>query len=66
MHKKLKSFLCSINMHLLNNHKEFFNDVVSGKTVYLATCTCGKEYMVDTKFPVPLFKVEINGSKKII
>ena len=46
---------------VMKNHSNNFTDVVSGKVVYNATCKCGKTWLVDTKFPIPIFKVEKNN-----
>lgn len=46
-----------IHIHWLKDHSHSFIDKVSNKTVYTAQCRCGMIFMVDTLFPIPLFKV---------
>ena len=54
-----KKILCSIGIHRpLSGHSYNFIDKVSGKTVYNATCPCGKKWMVDSPFMFTGFKVE--------
>lgn len=41
----------------MKNHRSCFTDCVSGKTVYKTKCSCGREWMTDSLFPVAEFKV---------
>lgn len=63
--QKMK-LLCKLGIHRpLTKHKHSFIDRVSGRSVYIAECACGKEWMVDSVFPMFGFKVELNNSKPI-
>ena len=51
--------LCAHEIHRpLSGHQYHFTDVVDGKSVYTATCPCGKHWMVDSKLRYFGFKVE--------
>lgn len=50
--------LCRIGIHWMGEHASLFVDIVSGETVFNAICPCGKEWIVDTLFPLPMFKIE--------
>lgn len=54
----LGRLLCRIGIHWMSGHASLFVDKVSGETVYNATCPCGKEWMVDTPFPLAFSKIE--------
>jgi len=52
---------CNLGLHwFMTGHEPDFVDCVSGKTVYIARCPCGRHWLVDTTSPFPLFKVESN------
>lgn len=53
----MKKFFCKIRLHWMQNHTSNFTDKVSGKTVFNATCACGKKWMVDTLSPIALSKI---------
>ena len=49
---------CKIGLHWpMRNHTIAFLDIVNSKQIYYAECPCGEKWMVDTKCPYPLFKV---------
>ncbi len=50
--------MCKIGIHWMKNHRSDFTDCISGKTVFLATCSCKREWTVDSLFPIVTFKVE--------
>lgn len=51
-------WLCKIGIHRpLSNFHGLFRDIVSGKTVFRATCPCGKEWMTDSLFAWAGFKM---------
>lgn len=58
----IKEFLCKIGIHWMKNHRSYFSDCASSKTVFLVTCSCNREWMVDSLFPIVTFKVETNES----
>lgn len=47
----------------MKNHAYNFTDFISGKCVYDAECSCGRKWMVDTLFPITIFKVEKKKKK---
>lgn len=52
--------LCNLGVHRpLKEHKHSFIDAVSGQTVYIAKCNCGKKWMVDSPLSLLGFKVEV-------
>lgn len=54
----LGRLLCRIGIHWMSGHASLFVDRVFGETVFNTTCPCGKEWMTDTLFPLPIFKIE--------
>lgn len=51
-------FLCWLGLHWrMTVNESLFTDIVSGNTVYSATCPCGIVWMVDSIHGYPLFKV---------
>lgn len=54
----IMSLFCKIGLHWMRKHSFIFTDVVSGKPVYSTECPCGRKWMVDTLFSLPMFKVE--------
>jgi len=52
--------LCILGIHRpLSGHRLSFIDSVSGQTVYVAKCPCGKKWMVDSPFSMLGFKVAL-------
>ena len=48
---KIGKILCRMEVHRpLKGHTLQFIDRVSGKSVYKAMCSCGKEWLVDSPF----------------
>ena len=58
----LKKLLCKLGIHWMKNQRGLFTDKVSGNTVFVATCPCGREWTVDSLFPIVVFKVETSDS----
>lgn len=52
------NLFCKIGIHWMRGHSLNFIDIASGKPVYNAECSCGRKWMVDTLFPLTMFKVE--------
>lgn len=51
---------CKLGIHLpIQTEAILFVDNVSGKEVMRGKCPCGIEWMVDTVFPFPFFKVRM-------
>ena len=54
-------WLCHFGWHRpLFDHREFFVDSISGKTVFAAECKCGLRWMVDSPNGWLGFKVQRN------
>jgi len=54
--------LCKLDLHRpLLNHRYYFTDTVSGKSVYKAECSCGKKWMTDSTKGYFGFKVKRNA-----
>jgi len=53
------NLLCKIGIHRpLSEHHYDFKDKVSGKTVYNSVCSCGKRWMVNSRWGWFGFKTE--------
>ena len=51
-------FLCRLGIHKpLTGHTYHFTDTVSGKSVYIAKCPCGREWLTDSPFSFFGFKI---------
>lgn len=56
--------LCKIGIHRpLSKFHGLFRDVVSGKTVFIAKCPCGKEWMTDSLFAWAGFKMRRDNNE---
>ncbi len=55
----MRKWLCKIGIHRpLHGFHGLFQDVVSHKTVFEATCPCGKKWMTDSLFRWAGYKIE--------
>lgn len=58
----MKLLFCNWGLHWrMKLGERLFTDIVSGKSVFDATCPCGKHWMVDSTHGFPTFKVERNN-----
>ena len=56
---------CKLGWHRpLFGHEQLFRDMISGKPVYKAKCSCGREHMVDSTGGYSGFTFETKASKK--
>ena len=59
MIKNIKKIFCKLGIHMLENHVYSFYDNIGMQPVYRADCSCGKQWLDSTTFPIGFFsKVE--------